>query len=233
MDKKQIAGITLGIRYNRSFRIPDISGDIIDNIIRDKNSPFNEKMFPKIRESALRERLLINEETEEYLRINTDDIIISIKIDNNFDKKFAFFKNEVIPYYKNILFNKYKIENIKRIGVVYHHNFNQVDKLSDVIKGLSDNKIDNVNNINLSFSKKLQNIESVITKDINNYKNTIYTFEQIEDKFNFNFDYQYYFDPSVQDLRNTNIDNIFDESLKYLEDSVHNNWLNYDENKNK
>lgn len=233
MDKKQITGITLGIRYNRSFRIPDISGDIIDNIIRDKNSPFNEKMFPKIRESALRERLLINEETEEYLRINTDDIIISIKIDNNFDKKFAFFKNSVIPYFKTILFNKYKIENIKRIGVVYHHNFDQINKLTDAIKGLSDNKIDNVNNINLSFSKKLPNIESVITKDINNYKNTIYTFEQIEDKFNFNFDYQYYFDPSVQDLRNTDIDNIFDESLKYLEDSVHNKWLNYDENKNK
>ena len=31
--KNNIIGLTIGIRYNRSFRIPDVSGDIIDNIV--------------------------------------------------------------------------------------------------------------------------------------------------------------------------------------------------------
>lgn len=48
--KDNIIGLTLGIRYNRSFRIPDISGDMIDNILYNEKSPFGEEFFPRMQE---------------------------------------------------------------------------------------------------------------------------------------------------------------------------------------
>jgi len=49
--KNNIIGLTVGIRFNRSFRIPDVSGDIIDNILYSDKSPFGTKFFPKVQEN--------------------------------------------------------------------------------------------------------------------------------------------------------------------------------------
>lgn len=224
--KSKIIGISLGVRFVRTFRISDISGDIIDNILHCDKSPFDINFFPKIKENNAREKILLNDETNNYFRINTDDLILSISVDNNFDKKIDFIKNNVIPYYKETLFKKYKIENIKRIGIIFHHKLDKIEKINNLVKDLTSEKIDEINNINLSFSKKLPTTEGLINKDINNFKNTIYTFEQQGEEIFFNFDYQYYYEPALQDLRDTDIDNVIDNSSKYLEENVYNNWLN-------
>ena len=41
--KKNIEQLVLGIRFAKSFRIPDIAGSIIDNILYGEKSPFNRK----------------------------------------------------------------------------------------------------------------------------------------------------------------------------------------------
>jgi hypothetical protein len=224
--KNKIIGISLGIRFVRTFRISDISGDIIDNILHCDKSPFDINYFPKIKENSSREKFLFNDEAKDYIRINTDDLILSISINNNFDKKINFIKNSVLPYYKDVLFKKYKIENIKRIGIIFHHKLDEVEKLNGLVKNLTSGKVSEVNNINLSFSKKLSTTEGLTQKGVNNFKNTIYTLEQQEKDIFFNFDYQCYYEPALQDLRDTDIDNIIDNSFKYLEDNVYNNWLN-------
>ena len=73
--RKDIIGLTLGIRYAKSFRIPDISGDIVDHILYSSNSPFGTEFFPKL-QSFSQEKILHNPKTSEYLRINTDDVIL-------------------------------------------------------------------------------------------------------------------------------------------------------------
>jgi hypothetical protein len=224
--KNKIIGISLGVRFVRTFRISDISGDIIDNILHCDKSPFDIKYFPKIKENSAREKVLLNDETGDYFRINTDDLILAISVKEDFDKKINFIKNSVLPYYKDTLFKKYKIENIKRIGIIFHHKLDKIEKINNLVKDLTSEKVDEVNNINLSFSKKLPTTEGLISKDVNNFKNTIYTFEQQNDEIFFNFDYQYYYEPALQDLRDTDIDNITSTSSKYLEENVYNNWLN-------
>lgn len=224
--KNKITGISLGIRFIRTFRISDISGDIIDNILHSKKSPFDIDYFPRIKENTSREKILLNDETNEYLRINTDDLILSISVDDDLDKKIKFIKEKVIPYYKETLFRKYEIENIKRIGIIFHHKLEKFNAINKLVKELTSDKIDEVNNVNLSFSKKLPTHEGLIEKDTNNFKNTIYTFEQQKDDILFNFDYQYYYEPALQDLRNTDIDQITELPFKYLEEKVYNNWLN-------
>ena len=87
--KNNIIGLTVGIRFNRSFRIPDVSGDIIDNVLYSDKSPFGTKFFPKVQENSNREKTLFNPQSSEYLRINTDDVILGIAVDNDFDKKFG------------------------------------------------------------------------------------------------------------------------------------------------
>ncbi|HNV61815.1 MAG TPA: hypothetical protein PKN54_02610 [Candidatus Cloacimonas acidaminovorans] len=224
--KNKIIGISIGIRFVRTFRISDISGDIIDNILHCDKSPFDIKYFPKIKENNSREKILLNDETNDYFRINTDDLILSISVNENFDKKINFIQNSVIPYYKETLFKKYKIENIKRIGIIFHHKLDKIEKMNSLVKDLTSEKVSEVNNINLSFSKKLPTTEGMISKDVNNFKNTIYTFEQQSDEIFFNFDYQCYYEPALQDLRDTDIDSIIETSSKYLEENVYNNWLN-------
>lgn len=224
--KNKIIGISIGIRFVRTFRISDISGDIIDNILHCDKSPFDINYFPKIKENNSREKMLLNDETNDYFRINTDDLILSISVNGDFDKKINFIQNSVIPYYKETLFKKYKIENIKRIGIIFHHKLDKIEKMNNLVKDLTSEKVSEVNNINLSFSKKLPTTEGMISKDVNNFKNTIYTFEQQGDEIFFNFDYQFYYEPALQDLRDTDIDSIIATSSKYLEENVYNNWLN-------
>jgi hypothetical protein len=44
-QKNNIIGITIGIRYSRSFRIPDVSGDIIDHILYSEKTQIVKKLY--------------------------------------------------------------------------------------------------------------------------------------------------------------------------------------------
>ncbi len=68
---KSIIGLTIGIRFSRSFRVPDIAGEVIDHILNSSNSPFGTTFFPKVQENSNGERTLYNPDTSEYLRIYT------------------------------------------------------------------------------------------------------------------------------------------------------------------
>jgi hypothetical protein len=115
--KKRITGVTLGIKYERTFRIPDIAGNMIDDILHDKNSPFSVKgTFPKILESP-KEKALYNPENNDYLRVNTDDIILRFSIKDNFEKRYKWLVAQVIKYYKDNLFKKETIASLPGCGM--------------------------------------------------------------------------------------------------------------------
>src|SRR3989344_7619163 len=109
----KIIGFILGIKFERSFRIPDISGEMVDNVLRDDNSPFNFSFFPKIQEPR-KEKILFNPKTSDYLRINSDDIILGISVEKNFTHRYQWLQNDVLNYFKEVLFKKYEIKNIMR-----------------------------------------------------------------------------------------------------------------------
>jgi hypothetical protein len=230
--QKNIIGITIGIRFSRSFRIPDISGDIVDNILYSEKTPFGSKFFPEVQENSDREKTLFNPKTSEYLRINTDDLILGIKIDNNFDDKFEWIKSDVLEYFKELLFKEYKIKNIVRVGIVFYHKIVKNEKMNEMILSVTDGKIEDADNISISFSKKLSAKEALYRKGVDDYKNTIYNLQEKKEYINSSLDYQYYYKPAIEDLRDCFVDNVFDDAKSFLVNNYY-SWITKNENKQK
>lgn len=222
--KDNIIGLVLGIRFVRSFRVSDISGDIMDHILNSDQSPFGPSIFPHIQENSRREKTLYNYETSEYLRINTDDIILGFNIEKNFETKYAWLKNEVLPYFKDHLMLKYKINNITRIGIVFIHRITKNNKINESIGLLTNNVIKDVENVSVSFSKKAATTEALYRKNVNDYKNVIYNFVEIENELQASLDYQYYYLPAVADMRECSSEKVLDDA-KYLLENSYYSWL--------
>jgi len=228
--EQKIIGITFGIRFNRSFRVPEISGEIIDDILYSNKTPFGTKFFPRIQETR-REKVLVNDETTEYLRINTDDLILGLEVKDNFEEKFNFLTNDVLNYFKDVLFKNYGLKNIRRVGIIFSHKINRDKGLDEAVKVLTKTKIDSVDNINISFSKKLPATEALYRKDVNDYKNTIYNLTEMEGAVLAELDYQYYYNPPIEDLRECFVDKVLTDSKAFLKNNFH-NWLKDVETKN-
>lgn len=228
--KNNIIGITLGIRFNRSFRIPDISGDIIDNVLYSEKTPFGTSFFPKIQENSNREKTLFNPKTSEYLRINTDDLILGVEVKNDFDEKFDWIKNDILLYFQNELFKTYKIKNIRRLGIIFFHKIGKNKKLTESISSFTENEVSDADNISVSFSKKASATESFFRKGVSDYKNRIYNFQELKEAVYTDLDYQYYYEPAIEDLRECFTDKILDEAKNFLENNFY-KWLNKYEDK--
>lgn len=228
--KNNIIGITIGIRYSRSFRIPDVSGDIIDHILYSEKTPFGTDFFPNVQENSNREKTLFNRKSSEYLRINTDDLILAIEINNDFEKKFKWLKEEIIPYFANDLFRNYKIQNIKRFGIIFSHKIQKNEKLINAVASLTNSKVIDADNISVSFSKKAASTEALFRKGVNDYKNRIYNFQEFNEAVQADLDYQYYYEPAIEDLRECFVDKILDDADNFLENNFY-NWLNEYEEK--
>lgn len=221
--KESIVGIAVGIRYTRSFRIPDILGEIIDNILADSSSPFNTKYFPKIHESS-REKMLFNPETDEYLRINTDDLILGIKPKVNFTKSYEWLRTDVISYINENIFRKYNINNINRIGIIFIHKLGKSKLLNKVITDFTKEKLENPDYIDLLFSQKQTAVESLYRKSVNDYKNAIYNIVSLKDGFIAQLDYQYCYEPVVEDIRDCKPEKVFEDAINFLDKEFY-SWL--------
>ncbi len=222
-QKEKIVGITFGIRFNRSFRVPDIAGEIIDDILYSDKSPFGTEFFPRVQERR-QEKVLFNDKTTEYLRINTDDIILGMEVDNNFETKFNFLSTRVLTYFKDHLFRTYGLKNIRRIGVIFAHKIDRSHNLNKAIKILTKDKVSDVDNINISFSKKLPANESLYRQGVNDHKNTIYNLTEVEDAVLAELDYQYYYNPAIEDLRECFVDKVLADAKGFLEKNYY-DWL--------
>lgn len=220
--KDKIIGVTVGIRFKRKFRIPEKSGEIIDKILSDTNSPFSGSYFDNLQDRS-KEKVLINSRTEEYLRINTDDIIFGIKIDKNFDEKFDWIKEKVLPYLEKEIFSKFEINEIKRLGIIFSHRVERIKNANEIIRNLTNGNLEKADNININFSKKLTAFESA-KKGVNDFVNTIYNFSEIEGMMLAELDYQYYYDPLIEDIRECFTDTVLQQAKSYLEHSFY-KWL--------
>lgn len=223
--EKYITNITLWIRFDRCFRINDVLWAITDDIVYNEDSPFKD-MFQHQNQNQ-REMLLEDLKGRYYMRINTDDIILWYDLleKENLNSILIKFK-KFYEYYKK-LFNKYKIDNIKRVWIIFTHEINNNwDFFNETSSKLTKNKILKANNFSVSFSNKIQNDNWKLKSWVEDYDNVIYLFQKIKkDTILLNLDYQRYFIPSI-DLEN--IDELkFDEfifvSSKYLKDIYYNN----------
>jgi len=222
--EEKITAIVIGIRFARSFRIPDISGDIIDDILYGFKTPFKSNFFPIVQEHSDREKILVNDKTSEYLKINTDDVILKLEVNNDFQKKFNWIKGDIMNYFKNDLFRNFKINKIRRIGVIFVHKIKKDSRFDSAISAITNKELVDASCVNISFAKKDPTAIALYRKNVNDYRNTIYSFREGEGEMEASLDYQYYFDPYIEDLRECFSENIFNDAIGFFNNNYY-KWL--------
>jgi hypothetical protein len=124
-----------------------------------------------------------------------------------------------------MLFQAYNIKNIQRSGIIFHHKFEYVKSLDEVVDALSGGAITkDIDNISISFAKKLGVAESLYRKNVEDYKNTIYNLNEYKKSIYADFDFQYYYKPEIEDLRMCFTEKICNDALYYLENKFY-PWL--------
>jgi len=225
----KITGITIGIRFSKLFRISDISGEIIDDMLNNPKSPFDTKFFPLLNETMSKEKTLKNEYGE-YLKITPSDIIISLRVDKDesFEKRKTLITKEVVPYLEE-LFNNYSIEGITRIGVLFFCELESDEKENNIIKHITKDSIDDVSSFNLRFSHKRKTMVGILKGGVKDYVNVIYSFSKEEEgRLLLDFDFQKFFVPELDKLKEAKIEEIFGKSIENLESSYTKWIMEYD-----
>ncbi len=218
-----VKNITYGIRYVRSFRVPQISGAIIDDILRGNKSPFDEDFFPKTVEDSRGGKTLFSDKHETRLTINRDDIIFSYQIENPEDD-YSRLKGIYIPYLVELV-TKYEIHRIHRFGTIFRHEIANRHLADKVSSELTHNQVRDPNEFVARISKTMRTLKGEAIRDKNDYRNAIYTFETDENALYVDVDYQYYFEPKMADIRETNPSplNFLDDARKFIASQY--DWL--------
>jgi hypothetical protein len=227
--EQYLIGVALGIRFRANFSIEDQLGKITDTILYAKDSFFGQVIFPKV-SAGIVKKMLFNESTHDTLRIDNSNIILEIYFgdDLSFDKDdlpeiLDNFDKQII---KGIL-KDFSIKEIFRIGYIRRYLF-QIDKLAEsfVNKTIGET-LQGINDINLNFSKKIQQGEALAKKDINDYDNAIFNVIKRSDaeEIFMSVDYQSFYDPFLPSSMNIEFKTFIDRANgfnqnKYLP------WLN-------
>lgn len=204
----KIKKVIIGIRYRRSFRVPDIAGEIVDYVLHDESSPFDSQFFTEIGDMNNKGRVLLNQNGN-MLSVDFDSIVLTLIIDNKFDDILKLIKEKYYPYMVNIV-EHFGIKNFNRIGIIFDHQLEGSSSVNEIIKSLTDQKITVPDNLELRFSKKLATTEAIWKKDIIDYHNIIATYHKNSEGLNIKLDYQTYFSPEISSINDL-------EFLKFIE----------------
>lgn len=222
-----LVGIVIGIRYRANFSIEDSLGEIVDKILYGKKSYFNPEKFPLVRNDG-NEKILYNNETNDKLTINNSNIIIDLVFSEVFKKEnyseiLEKFNEEIIDG----IMRNYKITEINRLGLIHRYVFPEKELAKNFIDKTIGKTLEGVNDINLTFSKKLPVSEALTIKEIFDYRNVIFNIikKADEDKLKLSVDYQKFFNPFLSSSSEIKFDNYIN-SMKDFNSKSFLNWLN-------
>jgi hypothetical protein len=218
----KIKSVVFGVRYVRSFRISSIIGEIVDDILKSRESPFDSDKFSKIKEDRLGTATLYNddENNEDELTISKDDIILRQGI-KNFDEDYKNIENKLIPYIIKIIL-KNNIKRISRFGLVFEYFLENKNKIIKNFELKSEFMKDPVEFF-LRTSKKIPTPQGLSVKGKDGYKNVIYTFKSDEKGMNIGIDYQSYFIPSLENINDGRPLEFLGQAKNFITKEI--NWL--------
>lgn len=224
---ENLIGVVMGIRFRANFSIEDQIGQMVDHLLYSKGAFFNPNIFPTVR-SGVGKKILQNDATNDSLRIDNSNIILEINYGGDFTPADTArlqqkFNSEVI----NGIMRIFKIKEIVRLGYVKRYVF----KIEQLAKRFVDKTIGQtlggINDINLSFSKRLAVEEALVKQDVNDYDNAIFSVVKKADvnEIFMSIDYQRYFEPFLEASTQIEFDDFISKAdgftnKKYLP------WLN-------
>ena len=197
-----LIGFASGIRFRANFSIEDQLGKILDTILYSQDSYFGPKVFPKVG-GGVGQRIMYNPDTDDQLRIDNSNFILEVQFGNEpaftrikYDEILRNFNEQII---KGVM-SKYKIQQIVRIGVVNRYLFKLIDLAESFVDKTIGKTLEGVNDINLSFSKKLPVPESLVKRDVNDWSNAIFNIikKADTDEIFMSVDYQLCYSPFLE-----------------------------------
>lgn len=221
ISREKIIQLICGIRFEKSFRIGDIIGQIFDTVLHDKTTPFGTDFFPQYQELSTQERSLVNYEKGYNLRINSSDIIFQYSLHSSIktqSEEINWFTNDAINFIIDKIIYANRIKDIKRFGFMISHTINGENLGGNVLNQLTSGETSNVDQFTLRFGNKDITAEGLIKSGVNDYVNRITTIKQIgETEFSIILDYQYHFLPELNNIKDWNTNNFFDKALNNLD----------------
>ncbi len=216
----QISHLTLGIRFEKSFRISDITGQIFDVVLRDSSSPFGTEFFPNYSSIGEEDRSLFNGDRGHYLRITNSDVIFqyTIQSKDQLQKEMNWFTADATNFILDKIFKENRIRNIMRVGFVIAHLLSGESVGNRVLEKLTSGDIKTADQFTLRFGNKDTTADGLIKSGVNDYINKITTIKQIsESDFHILWDFQYYFLPPLVNLSEWDISSFYSRARASLD----------------
>ena len=211
---ESLMSIVLGIRFRANFSIEDQLGQIVDQILYSKDSYFNPKIFPIVK-SGVGQKVLSNDSTGDQLTIDNSNIILEAIFGESFTvsqhkEVLQHFEADII---KKVM-KKFAIKEMVRIGYIKRYVFKVESLASKFVDKTIGGTLDGINDIRLSFSKKIPVTEALVKKDVNDYDNAIFTIIKKADlsEIFMSVDYQRYFDPFLPTATEIPFDQFIDQA---------------------
>jgi|GEM_PF-698776 len=197
-----LVGIVVGIRFRANFTIEDQLGKIVDTILYSNDSFFNPNIFPHVR-AGVCQKHLVNPETDDRLTIDNSNFVLEIQFENengfmksDYKKILENFDREII---KGVM-TRYKIQQILRTGLIKRYLFPFKNLATSFVDKTIGKTLEGVNDINLSFSKKIPTPEAMAQRDVNDWCNAIFNIIKKADsnEIFMSIDYQLYYNPFLE-----------------------------------
>lgn len=213
--------VVLGLKY-KSFKVPDISGEIVDEILYDKESPFNPEFFPYTT-SIVNGKVLENDEKGHSLHIDTENFIFTLSLDNVGKEDINKLQTVYASFFVKLL-SKYRINNIQRLGIIFIHELDLNAKLDTFLSDFTNNKLSEFNEANITFAKKIPAPQAVVKQGIEDYYNAIFVFSKKKSRTIVNLDYQKYLQPQAENIKEADLIEFIAKAKDYLSDNFY-DWL--------
>jgi hypothetical protein len=203
----KLTGFAFGIRTTRSFSVEDRLGAIVDEILYSNDSPFNELLFPEVRENH-NTKILFNPINQNKFTITPQDFVFEYNIQNNFDVEFEKFLASYVSVITKKIFKDFKIKNISRFGFIIKSELSEKDPfLTDITKVIENHKGSD-DSLSLRFNvvtKKPIKLPQLITED---YDNEIVTYDKPNalSPLTLSVDFQKYFKPELNIIEDSTQD---------------------------
>jgi len=224
--ENSIKKITLGIRHRRMFRVSALAGAIMDEILRDRSGPFVDKFTNVANTVKGAGKILLRldgdegEEPTLSLAVDMDNLVFSTEV-KNLETELSLIEKNYIPYFKDKIYKAYEIDEISRLGIVFHHKIDKVVLADRFVKFLSNEKLSDANEFELRFTKKLPTIEGRAKKDIVDFYNVIVSIAKQEEILNLNLDYQMYFSPTIANIEDVPFNDFISSAKDFLKNNFY------------
>lgn len=192
-----IEQIAFGVRFQPRYELLDSVGKIVDRILRTKGSPFDSNTFPYSSRDASEHRL-INPTTGDNLRLTDSDAILEMQLKSRKTSDVKVLAENYSTYILDSLREVIRLQDIIRYGVLFRleecHSAITVSPVDHFLQ----NDFKDARSLSLRFTRRLPVLEALARKNVDDYRNVIYTVKQSEDgDVKVWVDYQEIFNPQL------------------------------------